>query len=75
MAHIYQIIVQGQLDTDWSEELEGLTITHRSDGTSLLSGPLLDQSALHGLLLKVRDLGLPLLFLSRIEAQDPQSLT
>jgi hypothetical protein len=75
MAHIYQIIVQGHLDTDWSEELEGLTITHRSDGTSLLSGPLLDQSALHGLLLKVRDLGLPLLFLSRIEAQDPQSLT
>jgi hypothetical protein len=75
MAHIYQIIVQGHLDTDWSEELEGLTITHRSDGTSLLSGPLLDQSALHGLLLKVRDLGLQLLSLSRIEAQDPRSLT
>jgi hypothetical protein len=75
MAHIYQIIVQGHLDTDWSEELEGLTITHRSDGTSLLSGPLLDQSALHGLLLKVGDLGLPLLSLSRIEAQDPQSRT
>jgi hypothetical protein len=75
MAHIYQIIVQGHLDTDWSEELEGLTITHRSDGTSLLSGPLLDQSALHGLLLKVRDLGLQLLSLSRIEAQDLQSRT
>jgi hypothetical protein len=75
MAHIYQIIVQGHLDTDWSEELEGLTITHRSDGTSLLAGPLLDESALHGLLLKVCDLGLQLLSLSRIEAQDPQRLT
>jgi hypothetical protein len=75
MAHIYQIIVQGHLDTDWSEELEGLTITHRSDGTSLLAGPLLDESALHGLLLKVRDLGLQLLSLSRIEAQELQSLT
>ena len=68
MAHIYEIIVQGHLDADWSEELEGMMITHRSDGTSLLSGPLLDQSKLHGLLLKVRDLGLTLLSLSRIEA-------
>jgi hypothetical protein len=70
MAHIYQIIVQGHLDTDWSEELEGLTITHRSDGTSLLSGPLVDQSALHGLLLKVRDLGLTLLSFTRLDAQE-----
>jgi hypothetical protein len=69
MAYIYKIIVQGQLDADWSEELEGLTITHRSDGTSLLSGPLVDQCMLHGLLLKVRDLGLPLLSLNRIDEQ------
>ena len=75
MAHIYQIIVQGHLDTDWSEELEGLTITHQSDGTSLLCGPLVDQSVLHGLLVKVRDLGLQLLSLRRIEALEPQSPT
>jgi hypothetical protein len=71
MAHIYEIIVQGHLDADWSEELEGMTITHRSDGTSLLAGPLADQSMLHGLLLKVRDLGLPLLSFSRLDAQEP----
>jgi hypothetical protein len=71
MAHIYQIIVQGHLDADWSEELEGMTITHRSDGTSLLSGSLADQSVLHGLLLKVGDLGLTLLSFSRLDAQEP----
>lgn len=71
MAYIYQIIVQGHLDADWSEELEGLTITQRSDGTSSLSGPLPDQSALHGLLLRLRDLGLTLLSFSRLEAQEP----
>jgi hypothetical protein len=71
MAHIYQIIVQGHLDADWSEELEGLTITHLSDGTSLLSGKLPDQSVLHGLLLKVGDLGLTLLSFSRLDVQEP----
>ena len=75
MAYIYKIIVQGHLDADWSEELEGLTITHRSDGTSLLSGSLADQSMLHGLLLKVCDLGLTLLSLNRIDAQQPERLT
>ena len=75
VTHNYEIIVQGHLDTDWSEELEGLTITHRSDGTSALSGPLTDQGALHGLLLKLRDLGLTLLSCSRLEAQEPERLT
>jgi len=71
MEYIYQIIVQGHLDADWSEEFEGLTITHQSDGTSLLSGPLIDQAALHGVLLKVRDLGLSLFSFTRIEPEDP----
>jgi hypothetical protein len=71
VAYIYEIIVQGHLDADWSEELEGLTITHRRDGTSLLSGPLADQSMLHGLLLKLRDLGLTLLSFSRLDAPEP----
>jgi hypothetical protein len=75
MAYIYEIIVQGHLDADWSEELEDLTITHRNDGTSLLSGPLVDQCMLHGLLLKMRDLGLPLLSFNRFDAQQPERLT
>ena len=72
MTVVYSIGVQGHLDADWSEEFEGLTIIHQSDGTSLLSGVLADQSVLHAVLLKVRDLGLPLLSLSRIEREEPE---
>jgi hypothetical protein len=75
MAYIYEIVVQGHLDADWSEELEGMTITHRDDGTSLLSGPLVDQSMLHGLLLKVHDLGLTLLSFSRRDTPEPNGPT
>jgi hypothetical protein len=75
MGRIYEIIVQGHLDTDWSLELEGMTISHRRDGTSLLSGPLLDQSVLQGLLLKMGGLGLQLRSLRRLDAQEPQSPT
>jgi hypothetical protein len=71
MAYIYEIVVQGHLDADWSDELEGTKITHRSDGTSLLSGQLADQCVLHGLLLKVRDLGLTLLSVSRLDTHEP----
>ncbi|GAC1301771.1 MAG: hypothetical protein NVSMB27_41990 [Ktedonobacteraceae bacterium] len=71
MTAVYHIGVQGHLDVDWSEEFEGLTIIHQSDGSSLLCGVLADQSVLHALLLKVRDLGLPLLSLSRIEREKP----
>lgn len=52
-----------------------MTITHRDDGTSLLSGQLADQSALHGLLLKVRDLGLTLLSFSRLDSPEPDAST
>lgn len=69
MQQVYHIIVQGHLDSEWSEEFEGLLITHRSDGTSLLSGPLQDQSMVQGVLLKVCDLGLSLLSLTRIESE------
>jgi hypothetical protein len=71
MTTVYHITVQGHLDADWSEEFEGLSILHQSDGTSLLCGVLADQSVLHAVLLKVHDLGLPLLALSRIEGEDP----
>ena len=57
----YKIRVKGHLGSEWSDWFEGLTITLEEDGTTLLSGPVADQAALHGLLKKVRDLGLPLL--------------
>ena len=57
----YKIRIKGQLGAEWSDWFEGLTISLEEDGTTLLSGPVADQAALHGLLKKVRDLGLPLL--------------
>lgn len=62
---IYQIRVKGVLDEKWSDWFDGLTITPQDDET-LLTGPVRDQAALHGLLAKVRDLGLPLLSVKRI---------
>ena len=56
----YQIRVRGHLDRSWSEWFAGLTITALPGGETLLAGPLPDQAALHGVLAKVRDLGLPL---------------
>ena len=57
----YAIRVKGHLDQRWAEWLADLTITHASDGTTLLAGPLADQAALHGVLNKIRDLGLPII--------------
>jgi hypothetical protein len=58
---IYQIRVTGHLGSEWIDWFDGLTITREDNGETLLSGPVVDQAALHGLLRKVRDLGLPLL--------------
>jgi hypothetical protein len=57
----YEIRVQGHLDTRWTTWFDGLAIAHDSDGTTLIEGPVADQAALHGLLQKIRDLGLPLI--------------
>ena len=57
---IYQIRVKSHLGSDWTDWFEGLTITLEEDGDMLLTGPVVDQAALHGLLKKVRDLGIPL---------------
>lgn len=57
----YQIRLQGHLDARWAGWFDGLVLTQDSDGSSVLSGPVVDQAALHGLLQKVRDTGLPLL--------------
>jgi hypothetical protein len=58
---VYQIRIKGHLGRQWTDWFEGLTITLEEDGDTLLTGPVVDQAALHGLLKKVRDLGVPLL--------------
>ena len=63
---VYQIRIGGVVDADWSDWFDGLTICPQADGTTLLTGPVRDQSALHGLLAKIRDLGLPLLSVKRV---------
>ena len=57
----YEIRIQGHLGPQWTDWFEGLTITLQENGETLLTGPVADQPALHGLIKKVRDLGLPLL--------------
>jgi len=63
---LYEIRLKGHLDDHWSHWFEGLTLTREDNGETLLTGPVVDQAALHGLLRKVRDLGLPLLSLTRV---------
>lgn len=63
------IVVRGHLDSDWSEWFDGLTITQVSSGETILSGSIADQAALHGVLIKIRDSGLPLLALTRVEPE------
>jgi hypothetical protein len=65
MTEIYHIRVQGLLDAERTTWFDGLAITHSTDNETLLSGPLSDQAALYGVLLKIRDLGLPLLEVKR----------
>ena len=57
---LYEIRLKGHLDARWADRVEGLAITLEEDGNTLLTGPVIDQAALHGLLKKVRDLGMPL---------------
>jgi len=57
----YEIRLKGHLEPRWADWFDGLTLTQESDGTTVLSGSVVDQAALHGLLGKVRDLGLPLI--------------
>ena len=64
---LYEIRIKGHLDDRWSDWFGGLTITLEEDGNTLLIGPVIDQAALHGLLKKVRDLGMPLVSVRPIE--------
>jgi len=65
----YEIRVAGHLSTNWAARFEGLSIRHEPEGETALSG-LLDQAALHGVLMKVRDLGLNLISVNRVDAQE-----
>ena len=64
---VYQIRINGHLGSQWTDWFEGLTITLEENGDTLLTGPVIDQAALHGLLKKVRDLGMPLVLVSPVE--------
>jgi hypothetical protein len=64
----YEIRVQGRLDQCWSEWFDGLSITYDADDNTVLRGPLIDEAALHGVLIKVRDLAVPLLAVQRVKA-------
>jgi cell division septation protein DedD len=65
MHEVYEIRLKEHLDTCWSNRFEGFTLSYQEDGTTLLVGPVPDQAALHGVLMKVRDLGLTLLAVVR----------
>jgi hypothetical protein len=70
MPAVYRIRVKGHLTPEWSEWFDDMTITLEPDGDTILSGPVVDQPALHGLLIKVRDLGLTLISVDRVEDDD-----
>jgi hypothetical protein len=67
----YEIRLKGHLGSRWTAWFDGLTLTHDSDGTTIIRGLVADQAALHGLLQKVRDLGLPLVSVTQVQTQRP----
>ena len=71
---IYQIRIKGHLSREWTDWFEGLTISLEENGDTLLTGPVVDQAALYGLLKKVRDLGMPLVSVSPVEPDPPTTL-
>jgi hypothetical protein len=71
----YELRLQGHLDARWSHWLDGMHLTQHSDGTTLLRGPVIDEAALHGLLARIRDIGVPLLSVTRLEGHLPQHTT
>lgn len=70
---VYQIRIRGHLGRRWTDWFEGLTVTLEEDGNTLLAGPVIDQAALHGILKRVRDLGMPLLSVNSI-GSGPQDI-
>ncbi len=67
----YEIRLKGHLAARWAAWFDGLSLSHESDGTTIIHGPVVDQAALHGLLQKVRDVGLPLISVIHVEPVPP----
>jgi hypothetical protein len=70
-AERYEIRLTGHLDARWTDWFDGLTVSYDSDGTTIIGGQIVDQAALHGLLQRVRDLGLPLVSVRQVEGDQP----
>lgn len=75
MPDFYHIVVQGRLDASWSAWFDGLTITNAAHGRMVLAGRIRDQAELHGVLARIRDLGLPLIAVQRADVDLPRELT
>jgi hypothetical protein len=69
----YEIRVKGHLDARWAAWFDGLSLTHEKGGITVLRGEIVDDAALHGLLRKVRDIGLPLVSVTQIDPDEPRS--
>lgn len=67
----YELHLQGHLNARWEIWFDGMTLTHEPDGTTSLRGPVIDQAALHGLLQKIRDLGVPLICVTQVDPIHP----
>jgi len=64
----YEIKLKGHLNESWAEWLDGLNMTYGDDGTTTLTGEIVDQAALHGILKKINDLGIPLISVNRLDS-------
>jgi hypothetical protein len=71
----YEIRIQGRLDPRWAARFDGLSMRHDADGTTVLSGLVTDQAALHGLLSRIRDLALPLIAVTQVDATNERDWT
>jgi hypothetical protein len=69
----YEIRLGGHLEPRWVAWFDGMALTQQSDGTTVIHGTVIDQTALHGLLQRVRDLGLPLLAVTRLDPEPPHT--
>ncbi len=71
-ARRYEIRLAAHLDAHWATWFDGLSVSHQGDGTTVIRGSVADQAALHGLLQRVRDLGLPLVGVTQVEVDEPE---
>jgi len=71
----YEIRVKGHLNSRWAAWFDGLSLSTESDGTTIIHAPVADQAALHGLLQKVRDVGLPLVSVTQLDSDQPDATT